>query len=142
MDIKGIGAFILIIIFTFSNLAILHKFVFRIYFSGTAIFREIFYSFLLAFVEAGFVVKFFSGVLGVVLAIIKFILKLALILAIIAVIGFVLSKILPKIIPQIKPVIAKILSFINEKIHIFNVKPNEADDRDVGVKNVSNEEQQ
>lgn len=95
MDIKGMGAFILIIFFTIFNLVILHKFVFKIYFSGYAIFKEIFYSFLLAFLEAGIVVKVFGGVSGVILAIIKFILKLALILAVIAAIGFALSKIIP-----------------------------------------------
>lgn len=95
MDIKGMGAFILIIFFTIFNLAILHQFVFKIYFSGYAIFKEIFYSFLLAFVEAGVVVKIFGGILGVILTVIKFILKLALILAVIAAIGFALSKFLP-----------------------------------------------
>lgn len=95
MDIKGMGAFILVIFFTILNLVILHQFVFKIYFSGYAIFKEIFYSFLLAFVEAGAVVKVFGGILGVILTIIKFILKLALILAVIAAIGFALSKILP-----------------------------------------------
>lgn len=95
MDIKGMGAFILVIFFTILNLVILHQFVFKIYFSGYAIFKEIFYSFLLAFVEAGVVVKIFGGIFGIILAIIKFILKLALILAVIAAIGFALSKILP-----------------------------------------------
>lgn len=95
MDIKGMGAFILIIIFTVVNLYVLHQFVFKIYFSGYAIFKEIFYSFLLAFLEAGIVVKVFGGILGVILTVIKFILKLALILAVIAAIGFALFKILP-----------------------------------------------
>ena len=129
----GWVGFIMIVIFTIINLSILHKFVFRIYFSGTAIFREIFYAFLLAFFEAALVFKLFSGVFGVLIAIIKFLLRVLMILAIIAAIGFLLSKILPKILPKTKPVITKILLFINEKVHIFGIKPNKMEDENMGA---------
>lgn len=104
--------FIMIIIFTVINLSILHKFVFRIYFSGAAIFREIFLAFLLAFFEAALVFKLFSGIFGVLIAIIKFLLKIILVLAIITAVGFLLSKILP----------------INGKIHKFETKPEKMED--------------
>ena len=122
---------IMIVIFTVINLSILHKFVFRIYFSGVAIFREIFWAVFIAFFEAGLVFKLFSGVLGVLFAIIKFLLKSILVLAIIAAVGFLLSKILPKILPKTEPVITKILLFINEKIHIFEIKPKKTEDENM-----------
>lgn len=124
----GWVGFIMIVIFTIINLSILHKFVFRIYFSGAAIFREIFLAFLLAFFEAALVFKLFSGIFGVLIAIIKFLLKILLVLAIITAVGFLLSKILPKILPKTAPVITKILLFINGKIHIFEIKPEKMED--------------
>lgn len=127
-NVMGWIGFIMIVIFTVINLSILHKFVFRIYFGGEAIFREILLAFFIAFFEVGLIVKVFSGVFGVFFAIIKFLLKLILILAVIAVVGFLLSKILPKILPKTGPVITKILLFINEKIHIFEIKPKKTED--------------
>lgn len=127
-NIMGWAAFIMIVIFTVINLSILHKYVFRIYFSGVGVFREIFWAFFIAFFEVGIIVKLFSGVFGVFLTIIKFLLKAILVLAVIAAVGFLLSKILPKILPKTEPVITKMLLFINEKIHIFVIKPNKAED--------------
>lgn len=127
-NIMSWGVLIMMIFFTVLNLAILHKFVFRIYFGGEAIFREIFWSFFLSFFEVGLIVKVFSGVFGVIFSIIKFILKTILVLAIIAAVGFLLAKLLPKILPKTKPVITKILLFINDKLHIFVIKPNKAED--------------
>ena len=97
---------IMIVIFTVINLSILHKYVFRIYFSGQAIFREICLAVFIAFFEAGFVLKIFTGIFGVVFGIIKYIFKIILVLAIVAAVGFLLSKIL----------------------HIFVIKPNKTED--------------
>ena len=119
---------IMIVVFTCINLSILHKHVFCIYFSGQAIFREICLAIFIAFIEAGFVFKIFTGLFGVFFGIIKFILKTILVLAIIAAVGFLLAKLLPKILPKTKPVITKILLFINDKLHIFVIKPNKAED--------------
>lgn len=119
---------IMIVVFTCINLSILHKHVFCIYFSGQAIFREICLAIFIAFIEAGFVLKIFTGLFGVFFGIIKFILKIILVLAIIAAVGFLLAKLLPKILPKTKPVITKILLFINDKLHIFVIKPNKAED--------------
>lgn len=119
---------IMIVIFTCINLSILHKRVFCIYFSGQAIFREICLAIFIAVFEAGFVFKIFTGVFGVVFSIIKFILKVILVLAIIAAVGFLLSIILPKILPKTEPVMTKILSLINDKLHIFVIKPNKMED--------------
>lgn len=119
---------IMIVIFTVINLSILHKYVFRIYFSGQAIFREICLAVFIAFFEAGFVLKIFTGIFGVVFGIIKYIFKIILVLAIVAAVGFLLSKILPKILPKTEPMITKILSLINDKLHIFVIKPNKTED--------------
>lgn len=124
----GIIVFIMIVIFTGINLSILHSRYFIVYFSGEARFRHICYAFFVAWIEVAFIVKIFTGVFGVVFNIIKFILKTILVLAIIAAVGFLLAKLLPKILPKTKPVITKILLFINDKLHIFVIKPNKAED--------------
>lgn len=124
----GIIVFIMIVIFTGINLSILHSRYFIVYFSGEARFRHICYAFFVAWIEVAFIVKIFTGVFGVVFSIIKFILKTILVLAIIAAVGFLLAKLLPKILPKTKPVITKILLFINDKLHIFVIKPNKAED--------------
>lgn len=130
-NVVGWVGFIMIVIFTVINLSVLHKHVFCIYFSGVGIFREIFWAFLLAFLEAGIVFKVFSGVFGVAFGIIKFLLKILLVLAIIAAVGFLLSKILPKTLPKTGSVITKILLFINDKVHIFVIKPNKEEDENM-----------
>lgn len=124
----GIIVFIMIVIFTGINLSILHSRYFIVYFSGEARFRHICYAFFVAWIEVAFIVKIFTGVFGVVFNIIKFILKTILVLAIIVAVGFLLAKLLPKILPKTKPVITKILLFINDKLHIFVIKPNKAED--------------
>lgn len=143
---NGMGwiGFIMIIIFTCINLAILHSRYIIVYFSGEARFRHILYAFFLAWIEVGIIIKIFSGVFVLLLTIIKFILRIILILAIIAAVGFLLSKILPKIIPKTEPMITKILLFINEKIHIFETKAEKTEDenRDTAKENRIPEEKQ
>lgn len=132
-NIPGIVTLIIAIIFTCINLGILHKYVFRIYFSGSDIFKEIFWAFMIACVETGLIINLFvgavTGIVSIVAAVAKFIFRLMLILAAIVAIGFVLSKVLPVIMPKTRPVIMKLLLFINEKIHIFNIRPTKNEDQ-------------
>lgn len=85
----------LVVIFTIINLRIYHKIFHVVYFDlGQGLFREIFYSALIALFEAGIVIKFFSGVIGVIGKILLLLLKVLLILAVIAIIAGIIWKII------------------------------------------------
>lgn len=85
----------LIIIFTIINLKVYHKIFHVVYFNlGQGLFREILYSAIIAFFEAGIVIKLFSGVIGVIGKVILLLLKLLLILAVVAIIAGIIWKII------------------------------------------------
>lgn len=85
----------LIIIFTIINLKLYHKIFHVVYFDlGQGLFREIFYSAIIAFFEAGIVIKLFSGVIGVIGKVILLLLKLLLILVVVAIIAGIIWKII------------------------------------------------
>ena len=85
----------LIVVFTIINLRIYHKIFHVVYFDlAHGLFREIFYSALIALFEAGIVIKFFSGVIGVIGKLLLLLLKVLLILAMIAIIAGIIWKII------------------------------------------------
>lgn len=85
----------LIIIFTIINLKVYHKIFHVVYFNlGQGLFREILYSAIIAFFEAGIVIKLFLGVIGVIGKVILLLLKLLLILAVVAIIAGIIWKII------------------------------------------------
>lgn len=95
VGVTGWVTLALIVIFTIINLRIYHKIFHVVYFDlGQGLFREIFYSALIALFEAGIVIKFFSGVIGVIGKILLLLLKVLLILAVIAIIAGIIWKII------------------------------------------------
>ncbi len=91
------GVLILVIIFVIINFKIYHKLFHVYYFSAVGFLRELLFCFMIALVEAGIIIKLFSGALGIVSGILggigKLILGLLKILLILAAVAAVIAVI-------------------------------------------------
>lgn len=91
------GVLILVIIFAIINFKIYHKLFHVYYFSTVGFLKELLFCFIIALMEAGIIIKLFSGALGIVSSILggigKLILGLLKILLILAAVAVVIAVI-------------------------------------------------